>query len=205
MTPAQLAGCGWPATRCRIAWRWSAATAATGRGRSSTCDLLRRAAAAGQVPPPVRLEQRPAPSMAASICPCHIRHSIYRQALQPRSVPVSQQQIGVVSSRSNWQCEQGGGPSSRTAGAAQAAAQLLGCTAPLSTRYGTSAASQGASPRHMACAKPKCGLFLAHSGLKCICRQGRAGRAGRGGHWALHCRAQVLHGLACCRAAAAAP
>lgn len=29
---------------------------------------------------------------------------------------------------------------------------------PASTMYGTSAASQGARPRHSACAKPKCGL-----------------------------------------------
>lgn len=47
----------------------------------------------------------------------------------------------------------------------------LAFTAPLSTRKGTSAASQGASPRHSACAIPKCGEFLAHSGLKCIVRQ----------------------------------
>ena len=33
------------------------------------------------------------------------------------------------------------------------------------------AASHGASPRHSACATPKCGAFLAHNGLKCIVRQ----------------------------------
>ena len=38
------------------------------------------------------------------------------------------------------------------------AAGHLGCTAPLSTRNGSSAASHGASPKQSACAMPKCGL-----------------------------------------------
>ena len=37
-------------------------------------------------------------------------------------------------------------------------AHALAASAPVSTRCGTSAASQGARPRHMACATPKCGL-----------------------------------------------
>lgn len=42
---------------------------------------------------------------------------------------------------------------------------------PVSIRCGISAAIHGASPRHSACAMPKCGTFLAHSGLKWIVRQ----------------------------------
>lgn len=34
----------------------------------------------------------------------------------------------------------------------------FGCMTPASTMYGTSAASQGARPKHRACAKPKWGL-----------------------------------------------
>ena len=37
---------------------------------------------------------------------------------------------------------------------------------PRSTNDGISAANQGAKPKHNACATPKCGAFLAHSGLK---------------------------------------
>lgn len=40
----------------------------------------------------------------------------------------------------------------------------LDCTTPVSTRYGTSAASQGARPRQRACAMPKCGLQKACGG-----------------------------------------
>ena len=46
---------------------------------------------------------------------------------------------------------------------------------PASTRYGTSAASHGASPRHSACAKPKCGLLA-----KCACVGGEGGWAASG-------------------------
>mmetsp|Transcript_9482 Transcript_9482/g.15153 ORF Transcript_9482/g.15153 Transcript_9482/m.15153 type:complete len:210 (-) Transcript_9482:113-742(-) len=42
---------------------------------------------------------------------------------------------------------------------------------PLSTSDGISAASQGARPKHNACATPKCGAFLAQSGLKWMVRQ----------------------------------
>mmetsp|Transcript_38024 Transcript_38024/g.90345 ORF Transcript_38024/g.90345 Transcript_38024/m.90345 type:complete len:200 (-) Transcript_38024:9-608(-) len=41
---------------------------------------------------------------------------------------------------------------------------------PASTRCGTSAASHGARPRHIACAMPNRGTFFAQSGLKCTVR-----------------------------------
>ncbi len=41
---------------------------------------------------------------------------------------------------------------------------------PVSTRCGTSAASQGPSPKHKACAMPNLGQFLAHRGLKWMVR-----------------------------------